>query len=146
VNRVEWRVVHISSEITYNGPGVYKIQLVDKNGKILQIPRLGGTDEEGVLAIGCSEHINSRRRQFVTSSAGKHGHSEGIQWWLVRYFSERARQTSLRFAFAELGTKEEAMRVETEEIQNYFKKYCEAPPLNGVIPKREEWFDRLRGR
>jgi len=143
---MKWRVVDINYEIDYDGPGVYKIQLIDKNSKPLEIRRFGGTDEEGVLVIGCSEHIDTRRKQFLTSSAGERGHTEGIQWWLVKHFSEWAKQTSLRFAFAELGTKEEAMRVEMEEIQSYFMKYGEAPPLNGVIPKRIEWFNRLRGR
>jgi len=131
VSRMEWRVVDINYEIDYDGPGVYKIQLVDKNGKLLEIRRFGGTDEEGVAVIGCSEQINTRRKQFVTSSAGERGHSGGIQWWLVKYFLEWAKQTSLRFAFAELGTKEEAMRVEMEEIQDYFTKHLEAPPLKG---------------
>ena len=146
VSGMKWRVVDVNRRIDYEGPGVYKIQLVDKNGKPVEIRRFGGTDKEGVLAIGCSKHIDTRRKQFVTSSAGERGHSEGIQWWLVKHFSELAEQTSLRFAFAELGTKEEAMRVEMEEIHNYFTKYWEAPPLNGVIPKRLEWFNRLRGR
>jgi len=141
---MKWTVVDIDNKSDYKGPGVYKIQLVDKNGKPVEIRRFGGTDEEGALVIGCSKNIDTRRKQFVTSSAGKRGHSEGIQWWLVKHFSQLAEQPSLKFAFAELGTKEEALRVEMEEIHNYFTKYWEAPPLNGVIPKRLEWFNRLR--
>lgn len=146
VSGMKWRVVDVNRKTDYDGPGVYKIQLVDKNGKPIGIHRLGGTDKEGVLGICCSEQIDTRRKQFVMSSAGERGHSEGIQWWLVKHFSKLTEQTSLRFAFAELGTKEEAMRVEMEAIHNYFMKYLEAPPLNAVIPKRIEWFNRLRGR
>ena len=146
VSGMKWMVVDIDSGIGYDGPGVYKIQLVNKNGKPVEISRFGGTDKEGILAIGCSKQIDIRRKQFVESSKGKRGHSEGIQWCLVRQFSEKAEQALLRFAFAKLGTKEEAMEEERKEIRNYFKKYLEAPPLNGAIPKRLEWFKQLRGR
>ena len=147
VSGMKWRVVDINRKIGYKGPGVYKIQLVNKNGKPVEIRRFGGTDKEGILAIGCSKQIDIRRKQFVESSKGKRGHSEGIQWCLVKRVSKKlAEQALLRFAFAKLGTKEEAMKAEMTEIRNYFKKYLEAPPLNGAIPKRLEWFKQLRGQ
>ena len=43
---MKWRVVDINQKIDYEGPGVYKIQLVDKNGKPVELRRFGATYEE----------------------------------------------------------------------------------------------------
>ena len=47
VSGMKWMVVDINRKIGYKGPGVYKIQLVNKNGKPVEIRRFGGTDKEG---------------------------------------------------------------------------------------------------
>jgi hypothetical protein len=138
--KVEWESNNIDIGTNYDGPGVYRIRLFT-HGRPAAIPRLGGTDKEGVLAIGCSENIEDRRKQFIQSSKGKRGHSEGIQWWLVKKF-HNFEGFSLVFDFIKLSLEDKSSE-ECRQIQEYFKRYAEAPPLNGSMPKRIRWFEEL---
>lgn len=102
-----------------------------------------------MAAIGCSSNIERRRKQFIRASSGKHGHSEGIQWYLVTNssrFRDRYSQGgySLQFDFIKTKSREEAERIEEEVIWIYFEKYSENPPLNAAIPGREKRFNELR--
>jgi len=143
-----WCSRNLYESTSWNGPGVYRIRLV-RDGKPVPIRRFNGTDYEGILVIGCSSNIERRRKQFIRASSGKKDHSEGIQWYLVTNFSRfrniysRGRY-SLQFDFIKTKSKEEAERIEEEEIWTYFEKHSETPPLNAAIPGREKKFDRLR--
>lgn len=141
----EWIAQDLYDKTAYTGFGVYKIRLF-RDEKPVRIHRFQGVDETGLLLIGRSVDIDRRRRQFVNSSKGRHGHSEGIQWYLVTRFSEIDKQTSLRFEFVKLESERKAKERERVELQDYFERYLETPPLNAAIPKRKEWFDELRDR
>jgi hypothetical protein len=143
--RTEWMLFGIDTKTNYDGAGVYQI-LLFKNEKPVPIHRLVGIDTEGVLAIGHTENIENRRKQFRRSSEeAERGHSEGIQWWLAKSFHKQSFEGSqIRFKYVKLGSKSEAKKEEERQIKAYFEKHCEAPPLNGSIPKRIEWFEELR--
>jgi hypothetical protein len=142
--KIEWQSVEIEKETGWNKWGLYRIQLV-KDDMPVKISRFGGIDEEGVLVIGRSNNIENRRKQFRRSARGHHGHSEGVQWWLINHKSDnRFDEFSLRFAFVKISSEEEAKEMEEKELKEYFKKFSELPPLNGVMPKRIKWFDELR--
>jgi len=143
--RSKWMLFGIDTETNYDGPGVYQI-LLFRNEKPVPIHRLVGTDTEGVLAIGHTESIENRRKQFRRSSENaERGHSEGIQWWLVKNFHKQSfEESQIKFKYVKLSSKSEAKREEERQIKAYFEKHCEAPPLNGSIPKRIAWFEELR--
>jgi hypothetical protein len=136
----------ITQETNYGGPGVYWIKLL-RNQRPFEINRLGGPDKSGILAIGCTDNVERRRKQFIDSSGGKYGHSEGMQWFLVRKFWKLGSQEySLQFEYIKLSSKEASKTEEKEKIQEYFKEYLESPPLNGAIPERKKWFSELRDK
>jgi len=141
----DWNSISIDNETGYDGHGVYRI-LATKGGKAVKIPRFRKVDEGGVLVIGRTDNIERRRKQFVKSSRGNHGHSEGKQWWLVKHFSNFGEEFSLMFDFTRLKSREEAKKMERREIQDYFKKFLELSPLNSIMPKRNDWFDQLRNK
>jgi hypothetical protein len=136
----------ISQETGYGFSGVYWIKLF-KNQQPVEIHRLGGVDKEGMLSIGCTDNIERRRKQFVNSSEGKYGHSEGMQWFLARKYSDLGSQEySLWFDYVKAESKEASEKGEEDEIRRYFKEYGETPPLNSAIPNRKKWFDELRSK
>ncbi len=142
--RTQWIQSEIDNETKYEGAGVYQI-LLFRNQKPVPIHRLVGTDMEGVLALGHTKNIETRRKQFRRSSEAERGHSEGIQWWLVRRFHKPGFEgTEVKFKYTRLGSKPEAEKEEARQIKAYSEKHGEAPPLNGSIPKRIEWFEELR--
>jgi hypothetical protein len=139
----DWKLSPIEVETGCDKPGIYRVRLFS-NGKPVEIGRLGGTDRMGILAIGNSDNIEKRRKLFVRAKKGNHGHSAGIQWYLVTYHSKRFEKCTLMFQFTELVDKKEAEEEEEKEIWEYFKNYLEVPPLNGSIPGREKRFDEIR--
>ena len=140
----DWKSVDINEDTKCDQPGIYRIRLM-KSGEPIEIPRFNGVDKDGVLAIGCSENIERRRKQFIRASKGNHGHSEGIQWYLVHHCSGfEKKDYSLQFQFLQAKSKEDAKRVEEDELWDYFCKYSEAPPLNSSLPRREKKFDEIR--
>jgi hypothetical protein len=139
----KWISMDINCETGHNKPGIYRIILF-KNGQPVKIPRFRKVDEAGVLVIGHSRNIEARRKQFIGALQGKHGHSEGIQLWLVKEFSDIIKESSLQFEFFPSESKEEAANMEKTEIQGYFKNFSEPQPLNSAIPQRAKWFDELR--
>jgi len=52
----------------------------------------------------------------------------------------------LLFEFIELKSKNIAIEIEKMEIQEYFKKHLESPPLNANIPQRRKWLDELKDK
>lgn len=140
-----WILNSIETETNYCGPGVYRGRLI-VDGSPTQIKRLGGTDYEGILFIGQSKNIEKRRKAFIRATSGHHGHSEGIQWFLVGQFSNLDNLSDLWFEYARVTTEKEAKKREANEIWGYFKRFLEAPPLNGCIPEREKRFDKIRSQ
>lgn len=141
---VKWSSINIGNKTRYSKGGIYRIRACEiASGKSVRIPRLRYYDEEGILMIGRTKNIERRRKQFVRSSLGNHGHSEGIQWWLVKHFSRLGEEFSLVFDFIKVEDAE-ATDLERKKIQEYFKKHLELPPLNSIMPRRNEWFDQLR--
>jgi len=143
--KAEWMLSEIDAETNCDEAGVYQI-LLFRNEKPVLIHRLVGIDTEGVLAIGHTYDIENRRKQFRRSSEeAERGHSEGIQWWLVRNFQKQTFEgCQIKFKYVKLDSKNDAKKEEERQIKAYFEKHCEAPPLNGSIPKRIEWFEELR--
>ena len=49
-------------------PGIYKIRMVDKDGKPIPINRIGGIDLEGIIYIGQSVRLRERIEDFIRGS------------------------------------------------------------------------------
>jgi len=136
---MKWSSFGIEEETKCNQPGVYRIRLFNGNTPVT-IRRLQGADAEGMLAIGQSKNIERRRKDFLGSLKGKRRHSEGMQWRLVKLFSNKL--DNLRFDFVKTNSKK-AKKMEDTELREYFKKHLELPPLNGVMPNRKKWIHEL---
>ncbi len=138
-----WKRSNLDEKVDYNESGIYRIRLF-RNGEFVEIPRLGGFDEKGMLVIGETKRINRRRRKFIRAAQkGEAPHSEGKQYWLMNQFSDLLEEDDLKFEYLELTSKKDAKKKEKEEIRKYFKKYLEVPPLNSNLPNRKDWIDRL---
>ncbi len=70
----DWKDINHSANC--NQPAIYRIRLA-KEGKPVQICRFLGTDKDGILCIGKTTNMDSRRKQFIKALIGTFGHSEG---------------------------------------------------------------------
>lgn len=118
---------------------VYRIRLV-KNTKPLCIPRFLKADKEGVLCIGYTSNMETRRKRFKRGYLTCKGHSEGNLLYLLREYSGLRRkypQTHLEYQYMKKSSKAKSKGEEERLIKKYVKRYGEAPPLNSSIPKRD---------
>jgi hypothetical protein len=124
-------------------PAVYKIRLKDNEGFVVSIDRFLGKDKKGILCIGKTKNMETRRKKFVRGIQHGKAHSEARLIYLIKTyckkFQEKYSDPKYEYSFEKVLTKEEAERKETQLIKDYIKQYGEAPPFNSAIPKR---FDR----
>jgi len=106
-----------------NSAGVYKIRCPHT------LPRVLNKDEDGILAIGKSNNLKKRLKQFWETVNGKSSeHAEGITYYDL-YFDKIFPPSELEFSFKEVPDKD----VDVEEARllgEYEEKYGELPPLN----------------
>ncbi len=113
-------------------PGIYRIRI-----RGIKICRFLGEDKNGILAIGKSNNIFRRLKQFFRSTSGKKGHSEGKTLHLILKSGKLKLDTkNLEYSYCLTETDEQAFKCEELEIKKYFKKFGEVPPLNSLIPKK----------
>jgi len=134
----KWQPISVKAE--HNGPVVYQIRLVDEQGHVVQIGRLIKKDPDGILLIGMATEMNRRRKDFINGFKNHKRHSEGkLLYLLLKYSSFKTdyRGYQYEYYFQPVSTKGDAEQTEMKLIKKYVKIYGEAPPLNSVIPKRD---------
>lgn len=130
---IKWQC--FSEDNLKNNPdlsGIYKIRI--KNNPI---DRLLGQDKQGILAIGKSNDLKKRLKQFYKGFTEGKSHSEGKTLHLIMKNNPKWGEEiidKLEFTYTVTKTEEEAIKLEEKEIKTYFKKFGEVPPLNSAIP------------
>ena len=143
---VEW--IEITEPANYNGAAVYKIRIVEKGAPAI-INRFLGSDDRGIISIGMTTVMDSRRRKFVSGMTRGRGHSEGNLLFRIRQFApfnQKFPKPVLQYKFFKVKSKEEADSMESRLIKAYVRKFGEVPPLNSAIPKRYDedgWQEEL---
>jgi len=138
----------------YNSYGVYAIRLVYKGTNIpVVIQRFQNPDFSGILTIGQTSNIRDRIQTFGSAyQNGTNPHSEGRTLYLVRNFFYNQQFFydqqfddiySLQYCFIEKNSGEDAEQTEREQLQQYFRKFGEVPPLNANLPGRDGWIEEI---
>ena len=138
----------------YNSYGVYAIRLVYKGTNIpVVIQRFKKQDSSGILMIGHASKIKKRIKDFRKAyKNGNASHSEGLTLFLVKkffcnqqFFYDQQFDDiySLQYCFIEKNSGEDAEQTEREQLQQYFRKFGEVPPLNANLPGRDGWIEEI---
>jgi hypothetical protein len=120
-----------------NNPGIYFIRWA-RSGKAVQIPRLRGMDDKGILYMGSAKKLRRRTRELWRGINGKvEDHTIGKTIIFCK-ISEVISGNEYEISWEELETREKAVGQEWAAIKSYADKFKEPPPLNLGI--RREFF------
>lgn len=113
--------------------GIYRIFLVDKGDNALQIHRLLGVDESGLLYIGSSQNnsIQYRLKCFIHSSDNtrkQNNHSGGMKIFNNPNLQRHLTDKQLLFDYI---ANPDARELERKLLDEYKLQFGEVPPLNG---------------
>lgn len=118
-------------------PAVYEFRLCC--GSAVPIPRLLGTDKEGLLSIGETNNMEGRRKAFYSSTfPDGYGHPAGKMLGLIAELTilrKKFPKCTFQYRFIKM-TKAKAKEKQDELLVRYILEFGEPPPLNGVIPDR----------
>jgi hypothetical protein len=132
----DWRDVNQPAD--HKGCAVYRIRLCNQTGPV-RISRFLGTDDDGLLCIGKTIHMDYRRKQFVNSlKDGESAHSEGRLLHFLEKESPLLKfhpKPKYQYSFAKVSSGQES-KIEEEQIKAYVRRFGEVPPLNSAIPNR----------
>jgi hypothetical protein len=93
--------------------------------------RAAGTDSDGVIDIGESNHLRSRIMSFIGCATGKRKEGHMAGWRYFNFdFDTIFPFDSLWIRWTTVKTKEDAYKVEGELLHSYIDIYKELPPLN----------------
>jgi len=114
--------------------GAYKLHCLDKSdqNRVEPLNRVLGLDNEGILYIGETSKNHFRIGDLIKSLSPHHkslGHHAGIRFSNNIKLRERFPFERLCFTFIPAENPKEK---ESQELQRYFQKYGEVPPLNAT--------------
>lgn len=136
---IPWNWGAISEPTHHNGFAVYAIRLL-KNHMVIPINRFLGTDTEGLLTLGMTTNLESRRRQFIQGLKKGYGHSSAnLIFILMRdspAFANLVPEPEYQIAYRIAESNAEARKLESEFTKKYFNRFGECPPLTSVLPNR----------
>jgi hypothetical protein len=73
----------------YDGHAVYRIRFVDQ-GRPITIPRFLDADPDGIVSIGRTKGMGTRREQFLSGIERCYGHPSGNLIYYLRRFGVSA--------------------------------------------------------
>ena len=133
----DWRA--ISEPTNHNGFAVYGIRLLN-NHVVIPINRFLGTDTEGLLTIGMTTNLESRRNQFIRGLTRGYGHSAANLIFILKRdspeFTNLAPEPEYQIAYRIAESSAQARKLESEFTKKYFNSFGECPPLTSVLPNR----------
>ena len=138
--RGKWLLV--TEPTGYTKAAVYAVRLV-RRGRVVSIPRFLGVDSEGILTIGMTKQLESRRRRFIRGYSSGRGHSAANLLYPLRRNRHHKRffQTlTFQFAFQPVPSAKHAKVLETKLTLAYCKRFGEAPPLSSSFAGRYAHF------
>lgn len=138
----QWK--SITDPCPHRGPAVYKVRLVDNDGK-KQTPRticrFLVQDKEGIMFIGRTGDMEIRRQQMLLAIGNRHRHSEMNHVYYINLYSTinfNAKQ--FQYCYSQCLSVDESKEKKEKLIKSYFKKFGEVPPLNSAIPHpHQDW-------
>lgn len=126
--RIENRDFH--NQVPDN-PGIYRIYSIDRNENPHPLPRVLGTDLDGVLYIGNSENLKERVRMLwrvLQPNLRATAHTFGMNYKSLEVIRNAFPLETLAI---EYEVNENPKQYEKEQIEIYRQKFGEVPPLNG---------------
>jgi hypothetical protein len=105
----------------------------------LFVPRFLDVDKRGLLSIGETGNMESRRNKFINAVEKCSSHSEGnLLHYLLRYtpLNDRFPNHHIEYRYRGEDDKGTAKAAETRLIKAYIREFGEVPPLNSAIPDR----------
>ena len=125
--------------LPHRGPAAYRVRLL-RGRRPFNMRRLLGVDDEGLLSIGKTKNMESRRTQFISGVVNGYGHSEGNLLRLLLLYSalkdEVDAQPKIECCYVKCDTEPDAIELEARLIKDYLCRFAELPPLNSAIPNR----------
>jgi len=120
------------------------VRLVDARGNAYKLNRLLKADDDGIMCIGKTGTMKTRRKQILSGVERGRGHSEmNLVYFLKNYSTEylnKFQNARFQYSMHVCATEEESKQEEERLIKLYFLKFGEVPPLNSAIPNRiGEW-------
>ena len=134
-----WSIV--SRTCNHRGPAIYQIRVISDRIP-MAIPRFLARDASGLVSIGMSSNMESRRRSFNRALRRGRGHSEGNLLYILDSYSNFdtwLRDSQLQYRYAVMEYSARAKEIEEVLLKSYFLRFGEVPPLNSAIPKRYDW-------
>ncbi len=128
----------INVPTNYDESAVYFIRIL-KRGKRIPICRFLSIDAEGLICIGVTIHMETRRKQFMSSMKKSGNHSEGDLLNILdknSVLKKKIPEYTIEYRFIPFRNRESAALNEEKEIKSYVKQFGEVPPLNSEIPNR----------
>lgn len=132
----QWQPLETAAE--YDGPATYQLRLVN-DSRPTEIPRFLGFDGEGILLIGETQNMDTRRNQFICGLERCYGHSAGNLLYYLRHHTPLMSihpKHLLQYRFCMQRNKQDARLTESRLIKAYVRQFGEVPPLNTSIPDR----------
>lgn len=115
---------------------VYEIRMTSIGGDPNPISRFLDADKRGLLTIGETGSMESRRKQFISAIEKHSNHSEGnLLYHLLRHTPLNKRFPNHRLEYRFYSETDKA--AEARLIKIYIRKFGEVPPLNSAIPDRD---------
>jgi hypothetical protein len=120
--------------------GIYRIRAVKPSGKAIPIPRIGRTDNQGIIYIGRSGHKKKKTYRTLSQRIREFWHENHSGGWTAALSYSYCLNKVKEFK----GYKYEVQimilpdhlidEYEAKELGIYFKKYGELPPYNYSFP------------
>jgi len=132
----EWQP--LAKKSGYAGPAAYEVRIVTVAGPI-PVPRFLAIDQRGLLSIGETGNLDSRRQAFIRGMETCSGHSEGnLLYYLLRHspLKKVHPEHRLEYRFRKESDKAAAKLAEERMIKAYIRAFGEVPPINSAIPDR----------
>jgi len=149
-NSSKWHAIYWASEFEKENFGVYQIRIVDKDNKPIPIPRIGGTDPDGVIYIGRSGYRSQKTNRSLAKrisefERGLHS-GEGTYYLLKAYCkffrTDPYKDHQLQYRVGRVaGTKEKVYETEIYSLATYFAQYGELPPCNSKFDRKWDRFE-----
>lgn len=118
-------------------PGIYRIRAFTSSRNPETLPRCNGTDPNGILHIGEAAYLRTRVRDFRNAAfRGGNSHSAGCEFSDSGFASQFPKET-IYYDFAQMASKEAAVKSEYELHVEYRKRFHDKPPLDASIGKKK---------
>jgi hypothetical protein len=121
--------------------GIYRVRITNPEGMPITIPRIGGTDPDGILNIGRSGFRTKKTNRSLGQRLWEFwygNHSGSYTYGLALSALSRLPAFADHRLWASIVSlpDDEILQAEVTAIRQYFDRFLELPPYNGAFPGR----------